>query len=318
MKQMKKAMVAALALAMTVIITGCGMKGATTTDKVENLIEAYQNGDVETFSTCLEEDDKLNYLMNALNSTESEGMIEVFQKVHELTKEAEITVIGENEEAHSEEYITIQIKGVDFSNALYEEMMNAINESGEEFADMPGWMMKALESGGEPFEKELDVRITSNGILYGETHNEEFLNALTGGFFPYITYTMTSCDAGDGSRYYMISEGDAIKYSLDEYYYDFSGLGYTEEELDLLLDSMIAEYDGLDIGVGGESFEDGIRFVMFIDFDYASSYTLQRLGIISGGYADYISLSQTIKSYESSGITCEKTDFGSGVITKKE
>ena len=53
----------------------------------------------------------------------------------------------------------------------------------------------------------------------------------------------------------------------------------------------------------------------FVDYNVVTSQTLQLLGMVSG-YADYISLQATIDGYEAEGLTCETTDFGSGVLSE--
>lgn len=320
MKHLRKITAIVLLVAMTLMMAGCDMETlmATTTDHVQRLMEAYQNGDVETFKAGLEKDNKLHYMMDAIGDTDSTGMKGVYQKVYELTKVADITVVGVSEDDNTidQEYITVQIKTVDFTEALRTAMLEAAAESGEAFADMPGWMMEALNTGGVPVEKEFDVRISSNGVFAGES--QDLYNILTGGFYDYITYTMTSCTDEYGASY-LLASYDEVLYSLDEYYESMEGYELTEEEINTYIATFTYEYKDLDgLAADGEVVDNSIRLYQFVDYEVASSYTLQRLGIVSGGYADYISLSASVKGFEADGVTCETTDFGSGVLDKEE
>lgn len=300
-------------MAMVATVTGCSLKEKNAAEKVQEIVDAYQNGDFETFKSRIDEDSYMHYMMDGLDDENAEGMVEVYQKLYELTKTAEFTILEENIDTSTinDSDITITIKTVDFTNALNEAMLEAIEESGEAFADMPGWMLEALNTGGEVVEKEVVVSTAVNGSLEGK--NVEFMQALTGGFYDYIPYTMTSCIMEDGGTY-MLARFNAVKISMDDYIYPFDGAEYTDEEVDAVISGFAAQYEDLDgIFAGGNKTDDGIRLYMIVNYDTASSYTLQRLGFVSGSY-DYISLKQSIESLESEGYTCETTDFGSGVL----
>ena len=321
MRHMRKITAVVLLVAMTLTMAGCEFlenMTATTTDQMEKLMEAYTSGDVETFKEGLAEDNKLHYMLDAVGDSDSTGMKGVYQKVYELTSKAEITVVGPSKEQGtiSDEYITIQIKTVDFSEALEDAMLSAMEEGGEAFADMPGWMMEALNTGGVPVEKEFDVRIDTLGEIY-KSHNEEFYDVLTGGFYDYITYTMTTCTSDEGNSYLM-SNYDEIIISYDEYKESVAGYGMTEEDINLYIASFVYDYKDLDgLAAGGYCEDDIVTLYQIVNFETASSYTLQRLGIVDGGSYDYISLKVTIDGYEELGMTCETTDFGSGVLKKE-
>ncbi len=321
MRHMRKITAVVLLVAMTLAMAGCEFlenMTATTTDQMEKLMAAYTSGDVETVKKGFEEDNKIHYMLDAVGDSDSTGMKGVYQKVYELTSKAEITVVGPSKEQGTinDEYITIQIKTVDFSEALENSMLAAMEEGGEAFADMPGWMMEALNTGGVPVEKEFDVRIDTLGKIYN-SHNEEFYDVLTGGFYDYIAYTMTSCTSDEGNSYLM-SNYDEIIFSYDEYSESVAGYGMTEEDIELYIAAFMLEYEGLDgLAAGGYYEGDVVTLYQIINFKAASSYTLQRLGIVDGGAYDYISLGVTIDGYEEQGMTCETTDFGSGVLKKK-
>ncbi|MBE5865365.1 MAG: hypothetical protein E7292_04010 [Lachnospiraceae bacterium] len=324
MKYLRKVVSMVLIMAMVFVMTGCGAMmenlTATTTDHLQKLVDAYKNGDMETFKAGFEDDDKIHYMLDAVGDTDSTGMKGVYQKVYELTKAAEITIVGVSEEQQSisDEYITIKIKTVDFSEALQEAMTAAMEEGGEAFADMPGWMMEALNTGGVSVEKEFDVRIDTNGGLYTKTHNEELYETLFGGFYDYIAYTMTTCTAEEGCSYLMASK-DEIIISYDEFSESVAGYGLTDADIDAYIAEFMFEYKDLDgVAAGGYCEDEVVTLYQIVNYEAASAFTLQRLGIVSGGSYDYISLNSTIKGFEADGMTCETTDFGSGVLTKTE
>lgn len=255
--------------------------------------------------------------MDAQGVENADGMIEVYQKVYELTKNAEVTVTEIPDDASSD-YAKVTIKTVDFTDAIYEAMLEAVAEGGEAFADVPTWMMKALNTGGEVVEKEVQVRTHKSGDLY-EGFNKEFFDALTGGFYDYITVTMTTCTSTDGyeDKTYMLATYDTLHASLDEYNFPDEGIEYTTAEMDAMVSEFASDYNGYDgIAVGGKRIDGGIMLYMFIDYDVASTYTLQRLDLVTSGYGDDISLSVSIDGLEDDGFVCETTDFGSGVLSE--
>lgn len=316
MKKLKKILlVVTMTTAMALLITGCSLLEKNKVERAEQVIEAYQTGDIEKFKSYVKEDDRINYLLDALDDSNADGMIEVYQKVYELTKTAEFTV-KEYEDDKSGEYATVTIKTVDFTDALHEAMMEAANEDGEAFADVPAWMMKALSTGGEAVEVEVLVRTHSNGALY-DGYNDEFLTALTGGFYDYIATTMTTCTSNDGyeDKTYMLSTYDVVRASLDEYNFPYDE--YAEDEMNVIMDDYVSEYEGYDgLAAGGRQGDNCAVMYMIIDYDVVSLYTLERLDLITSGTGDTISLETSIDGYENDGYTCETTDFGSGVLAE--
>lgn len=322
-KKQKKLVLLAMTVVIAIAATGCGnsistlLENKTEVERAQDVVNAYQTGDIENFKSRIEKDNTLNYLLDALDDTEASGMTEVYQKVHELTKTAEITIADKEDDASSE-YAVVTIKGVDFSKALNEAMMEAAQEGGEAFADVPSWMMKALNTGGEEKEVEVEIRTHSNGTLYDD-YSKEFFSALTGGFYRWIGYTMTTCSANNeyNDMTYMLAKDDIVKLTLDEYVLSFEGEEVTDEEIAQTLNEYVAEYEDYDgMTVGGNRVEGGLRMYILIDYDEASFYTLQKLGIASGGNSDTVGLNISIEGFEEEGYTCETTDFGSGVLEK--
>ncbi len=321
MKKLKKILVmTGITTAMAAMVSGCSLLPKSETERTQSIIDAYQTGDIETFQSYVDDDDKLNYLLDAIDDTDAEGMKAVYQKVYELTKDAEFTVTKTEESGYENGYATVTIKTVDFSNALYTAMVEAAVESKEAFEDVPTWMMNALNAGGETVEKEVKVRTNSNGTLF-DGYNDDFFEVLTGGFYDYIVATMTSCEAnnGYGDGTYMLSTYDTVRVSLDEYYLPFENVEYTDDEVNAVIDEFAAEYEAYDgMAAGGQRVDDGVRLYMIIDYDVVSMHTLMSLELVSSGSADYIGLQTTINGFEKDGYTCETTDFGSGVLTAEE
>lgn len=321
MKKLKKILVmTGITTAMAAMVSGCSLLPKSETERTQSIIDAYQTGDIETFQSYVDDDDKLNYLLDAIDDTDAEGMKAVYQKVYELTKDAEFTVTKTEESGYENGYATVTIKTVDFSNALYTAMVEAAVESKEAFEDVPTWMMNALNAGGETVEKEVKVRTNSNGTLF-DGYNDDFFEVLTGGFYDYIVATMTSCEAnnGYGDGTYMLSTYDTVRVSLDEYYLPFENVEYTDDEVNAVIDEFAAEYEAYDgMAAGGQRMDDGVRLYMIIDYDIVSMHTLMNLDLVSSGSGDYIGLQTTINGFEKDGYTCETTDFGSGVLAAEE
>lgn len=323
-KQKKMLLVTAMAVVVAFTLGGCSQIKSLTmdvTERTQQIIEAYRNGDFETFESYVEDGDKLEHMMTAIQGADAnaEGVLAVYQKVYEIAKEAEFSAPEESKDKNNGEYATVMVKTVDFSAALEEAMQAAAAEGGEAFADMPAWMMTALETGGEPVEKEVEVRVKSNGELYGDEYNEEFLDILTVGFYDYIMYTMTSCIPSDegSDTAYMIASYDVVKVTLDEYVQSDEGVEFTDEEVSQMIDELNSEYVNYDgITVGGNKVDGGIRIYMLIDCTKVDMYTLARLGMVSSSNIDYIGLATSVEGFESSGYTCKSDDFGSGALSE--
>lgn len=317
-KKLKKLLLLTTTTAMAFTATGCSTLGATDSERAQKVIETYQAGEAEKFKSYVGTDNSMTYIMDALDDENAEGMTAVYQKVYELTKTAEFTFAEESKGESDDGYATVTIKTVDFSNALDEAMAEAIAEGGEAFADVPTWMMKALETGGESVEKEVQIRTKSNNSLY-EGFNDEFLEALTGGFYDYILSTMTTCTSSeeDSETTYMLAANDIVHVSLDDYVVSSEGAEVTDEQVNEVISNFESEYGGYDgIEVNGNRVDNGVRLYMVIDYDVASMYTLQRLGLTTSGGSDKIGLSVSIEGLESDGYTCETTDFGSGAASE--
>jgi len=329
MKNIKKTiMVTTMAVTMAFSVTGCGEAYQSLVessveegkhedlDTAEKILNAYMSGDYETFKTFVEEDDNINLMLDALDDENPEGMAAIYQKAYELTKGGEFTLSMEEGEYNSYT-ILATIKTTDYSDSIATAMVTAADESGEAFADVPSWLMKGLEAGGEAIEQTVEIQV-SNG-KFSFSNNSELFRVLTGGFYDYIHSTMTTCMANNeyDDRSYILASNGLVDVSLDEYIFPFDGVEYTDEEVEAIINEYAAEYEGVEgLVAAGERMEDGIRLILFINYNIASTYDLERLDMVSGGSGTEISLSASIKNLEETGYTCETTDFGSGALEK--
>ena len=301
----------AVSAACVFATTGCSLF-ETEVDKATKIIEAYQAGDADKFMDYAGEDEVMEFMLGALDEKDAEGMKEVFQKVHEATKDMEFTV--EDNDDSKDGHVIVTFEGQDYMMAFNDAMIAAIAESGEKFEDMPGWMIEALENGGEESTLEVEMVLHSDGTLV-PTYNDDFFYALTGGFYEYALWTMTTCTLEEeGYTCYLVASGDELIVSLDEYFVSDEGYAYTEEELAEYKEYFVEMYQGYTgISADAEIVEGGIRDFMYINYEVASQSVLEDFDFITGT-GDYISLEETIKNYEADGIECVTSDFGSGVL----
>lgn len=310
-------MMAVVAGVMAMMVSGCGTKEPTDADRAQNVIDAYKTNDVEAMKQYFETDKRFVYYVDALDDTGATGMKEVYQKVYELTKNAEFTIAEESKEDNSNDFINVTIKTVDFTDAIHEEMEAAAQEGADAFADVPTWMMRALSTGGTPVEKEVELCVNSDGTV-DDSFSGEFLDVLTGGFYDFIPTTMTTCTSEDGYKECMLSFFDNIKYTYDEFEVSFEGEEFSDEDVAYMIDEVTKEYNNvMGIVASGECVEDGIRISIFIDYGKASTFKLEELGFITEDGVGPVSLQVTVDQYASEGVECETTDFGSGVLDEK-
>lgn len=305
----------AVSVACVFATTGCSLF-ETEVDKATKIIEAYQAGDAEKFMEYAGEDEVMEFMLGSLDDKDAEGMKEVFQKVHEATKDMEFTV--EDNDDSKDGYVTVTFEGEDYMMAFNDAMIEAVAESGEKFADMPAWMIEALENGGESTTMEVEMRIHSDGTLV-PNFNEDFFYALTGGFYEYALWTMTSCTIeGYDDACYMVALEDKLLVSLDEYFISDEGVEFTDEELEEYKLYLTEGYEGYTgISVDLVRVDGGLRFFMYVNYEVADISVLENLEIITEGDGNFISLEASIDSFEADGFDCVTSDFGSGALYEK-
>lgn len=304
---------------LMVMATGCGMSGTASAEKVEELLGAYKSGEISTFAKGLEEDNSLHFILNAANSSDNEEMKTVYRKIYESTRNIEITIVGVDEEKGTinNQYVKVKIKNADYSQALKDAMGAAAETSGDAFVDMPVWLEKALDAECEVVEKEVSVKISSDGVICDEMYNEQFFEVLTGGFYDYIGLTATSCKLLDGRATYILAAGDKVVYSMDEDYEYMDANGISEVRADSYINQYAMQYEGLaGISAGGGVDNGKMRIYLLTDYSKADVTALQRQGNISDGPTEYISLDKSIEGMLEDGFECHTTDFGLGILAE--
>ena len=287
---------------------------------ISDFLTAYQEGNFEAMEPYFDED---NLLRLFCQGQENGGeMAEVYKKVWELTKDFTFTAEAvEGKEAWGE--VTLHLQTNEIVSGIPGAMWSAIQaqtENGDDsFADLPGWLGDALQT-GDPIDEELTVYVShrSDGDRIDSSACREMYEQLTGGFYDYIDMTMTTCTAENDS-YYVAAQGDSIVGMVETAVQTEGTEGLTEEDVQ-------ADEDGFQAmtGVAAKAGlrEDGSVELRFgVDFDQASSTALANLGVISDRVTSsggYLSLWSTIDSFKADGMTCETNDFGSGAAPEEE
>lgn len=287
---------------------------------ISDFLTAYQEGNFEAMEPYFDEDNLLHlFCQGQENGGE---MAEVYKKVWELTKDFTFTAEAvEGKEAWGE--VTLHLQTNEIVSGIPGAMWSAIQaqtENGDDsFADLPGWLGDALQT-GDPIDEELTVYVShrSDGDRIDSSACREMYEQLTGGFYDYIDMTMTTCTAENDS-YYVAAQGDSIVGMVETAVQTEGTEGLTEEDVQAYEDGFQA-MTGVAAKAGLR--EDGSVELRFgVDFDQASSTALANLGVISDRVTSsggYLSLWSTIDSFKADGMTCETNDFGSGAAPEEE
>ncbi len=287
---------------------------------ISDFLTAYQEGNFEAMEPYFDED---NLLRLFCQGQENGGeMAEVYKKVWELTKDFTFTAEAvEGKEAWGE--VTLHLQTNEIVSGIPGAMWSAIQaqtENGDDsFADLPGWLGDALQT-GDPIDEELTVYVShrSDGDRIDSSACREMYEQLTGGFYDYIDMTMTTCTAENDS-YYVAAQGDSIVGMVETAVQTEGTEGLTEEDVQAYEDGFQA-MTGVAAKAGLR--EDGSVELRFgVDFDQASSTALANLGVISDRVTSsggYLSLWSTVDSFKADGMTCETNDFGSGAAPEEE
>lgn len=321
---MKKLLTILLAVC-TLSLCACSMpsllpSGESNEAVVTAMITAYQQGNYEEFMKYICDDNELQYLMAGVANGSAGEMTEVYKKVHELTKNCEFTVKAvEGKEAWGE--VEVTLKSVDLSvpfvSALDWAIQEQTNNGDTTFSDMPAWIMEGFaQIEAEPFEETFSVNVgCSEGNEKIDTNTcRDFFDALCGYYYDYIDVTMTTCTI-EGDTYEICARGDEIIGMVETYLYSYED-GLTKENATEVVPSITSEYAGMEgIFVAAEPKDDALHFRLGVDFLFANNSNLYKIGLVdSPSSSGYLSLGSTIVGFEKDGMTCESTDFGSGVI----
>lgn len=205
--------VAALVLP-AMLLGGCAEQlGLPAEDKrtddqiISDFLTAYQEGNFEAMEPYFDEDNLLHlFCQGQENGGE---MAEVYKKVWELTKDFTFTAEAvEGKEAWGE--VTLHLQTNEIVSGIPGAMWSAIQaqtENGDDsFADLPGWLGDALQT-GDPIDEELTVYVShrSDGDRIDSSACREMYEQLTGGFYDYID--MTDHDYLHGGKRFLLCGG---------------------------------------------------------------------------------------------------------------
>lgn len=316
-----------LVLVLVFGLTGCDAlnlggkqpKAKSVAEAAENSLTALQSGDFKSFSSYLEEGNELLHVFAAMEEESIPEMDKAYQLFCSQQSDMEFTVGEEVENLHG--MIYVKVKTRDYGSSIYEAMLDALEnqakEGGDAYTSVGGWMEQGISSAqmGEEQEAKADYAAKNGGyyLQHRGYPDLEFLNVLTGGFYDYADVTMTVCtyeEEGYCLRYDIAAVGDTIisflkKEGIDESLVDLSLVEQFKLEQEERCDMLPGIY-------GSVLMEDGMVFTTFgVDFSAANQTDLVNAGIVSGAYdtsfAEYLSLSSTISSFEKDGIACVTT-----------
>lgn len=297
------------AFALCAGLTACGGNEEKTAEK---FLAAVQSQNFATAMTCLDEGNRLNRVFGALDGTSVPELDEVYRTFSGQMGEMTFEIAGAGEKPGE---FNVRIKNRDYDAAIREAMNAAIQtqteSGGDAFSNYAGWLGEGVAQAamGEEDEEMMTVTKENGGIVKG-SENLSFLNLLTGGFYNYANFTMTTCTLASGeqeSTYYIAARGDRVIgcIMIDAITMDLSGA--SGEELALMVEEAEKELRGMKGIYGKVEATDGkVSTTVGIDFNQVEQANLIKMGLISGsrGYNEYLSLETTIEGFESKGMTC--------------
>lgn len=310
--KLKKLVILGMTMLMCLGISGCGISlkedELPDAEVVTAFLEAYQKGDYEAMKPFIDADNKLHSFFAVLNGKNGNGMEEVFEKVHEMTKDFTFTAEAvEGKERWGEVLVKIQTKdiSVNILNAMGEAIASEVANGDDSFENVPAWMMAAFEN-YEPIEEEITVHVGNrDGVNVMDTNtNRNFFDIVNGGFYYYIFSNMTTCE-NKYDEFEIFSKGDEILGMIET-----AKLGDMSDEE---LQAYIEPFNIKGVSVQGLRADDGVAMKLGVDFETASSFKLAELGVVSdritAGSNSHLSLKTTIEDFEGSAMTC-KTIYG--------
>ncbi len=301
-------------------------KAGSEEEALGHFLEDLRSGDYAMAQTYLYPENRLGWVLKAAGGEESVPELdEVYRAVAAGWKDLTCSVSVDNETSQFVSFYDVTGQTRDYDAALRAGMAAALQEQAETggaaFSDLAGWMKAAVESAemGETDEAQPSVVKNSSGYSidhrgYPDVH---FLNLITGGFYEYIDMSMTTCtmkQSGVSYTYYLAAMGDEVVGYLQEVVETYDPADLTEENVTAYQAACAAYAEGMEGVYMGAHVQDGDRLVTStaIDFNTASQTAMINAGIVSGRYSgnttsNYLSLSATIKGFESEGMTCVTT-----------
>lgn len=325
MKTKKWAALLAALMVLCMALTGCDglgggpsqQKAADSKEAADHFLTDIKNGDYEAASSYLLEGNRLFRVFAAKDGESVPMLDEVYKKVMSQMGDFTYTL----EDGPASDCITVKFQGKDCGASIHAAMDQAIQEQtqngGDAFTDITGWLTTGLENAETAEEQEYQCIMTKKSGRYHMGHTSygeiALLNAITCGFYDYTKLTMTTCTSTeDGVEYkeYIAALGDTMIASVETMTEKLDA-PLTDEEKEMMRQSVFADLQGLDGVYTGVYFNDDNTVTMSLGIDYntASSFVLADLGIVSGKYisngTNNLSLSATLQGYEADGTVWE-------------
>ncbi len=313
-KIMKKSICMLLILGLGTGLCGCGGNTPTRYEKLQEFTTAFQNGDAEAQKAFLQEDSPWLPILDAQSSGGSSAKESLYQKVVEAVKDTDIEIKEPAKKSDTQYFASITAKDFDTSikAAMAEAIAAEVQSGGEEFRGVTSWLENGVTNAqkGESSEAYAVIDIVEKEFVMDTKSNESFLDRITGDFLEYLDTTITSCtgsEDGITDVMYIAAKGDYIIGMIEYMEQEFDVSEYTEEEQQEMLDLYLSDFQDLEGVTSHAEFADGkVVLRVGVDFSTASSYTLQKLGLIDGSMrGTYLSLEETISGFESTGQVCE-------------
>lgn len=329
MRRRKKFISLIMAFALCFGLTGCGMiqdlaKGYGTKELSDEevifaLMEAYQQGDYEAMKPYISDDNPLHTFFGGMDESVGGEMAAVYKAMHENLKD-NITFTAEaveGKEAWGTVNMTISMP--DYSQAIYEAMVDALTDQVENgstaFHDMPNWMASAMNGEGEMYEETFELHVGNrdgNNVMDTNT-NRQFFAMLCGGLKPYLNASITTCTfPGEGGSWDILSQGDEIVAMINTEAISLED-EYTDEEKEAIVQNFEDSMNAIDGVIASGLIEDNsIVASIGVDMETASTFALSNLGLISdritAGSNGWLSLDSTISGFTRDGAQCD-TEF---------
>lgn len=320
---LKKCAVLLLTAALCLGLAGCQLGGRaeklSDEEVVLRLVETFCQGDYEGMKPYISDDNPLHTFLAGTDGETGGEMAAVYQALYEKLKSS-ITVTAQAVEG-KETWGTVSatVTAPDFTAAFHDAMAEAMADQvatgSTAFHDMPAWMLKAIQSGGETREETFELHVGNrDGEMVMDTNtNREFFATLLGGLKPYLNASITTCTFPDGSTWVIEAQGDEIAAMISTEYVEPDS-AYTQEELDLIAQDFVDTYSAVSGITAWAGMEDGIFVASYgVDMENASTFALNNMGIISdritAGSRGWLSLDSTISGFTREGASCVTENF---------
>lgn len=313
---MRKYMTLLLAALLCLALSACAKEEKMSDEDVVNtFLQAYQAGDYEAMKPYISDDNPLHEFFAGMDDAVGGEMAPVYRAFYEKTKDFTWTAAAvEGQENWGT--VSVELTIPNYYEAIKASMAEAIQEEvsgGGAFLDMPGWLTKALDGEVETVHETYDIHVGNrDGETVMDTNtNRNLFILLCGGLREYMDASMTTCTFSDGTAWELAAKGDEIVGVVHSESVPGASL-YTPEDLDLVIQSFAASYEGADgIWAGGEVQDDLLISRLGIDMWTVQSFNLMQMGLIDSilTSSSWLSLESTISGFTRDGAQCVTETF---------